>query len=189
MIGLNIGGGKNHPRIKNWVIVDLNGKFDIHCDITKQPIPYKNNCIDFVFSSHTLEHIIPQKVDFVLSEFYRVLKPGGAARIIVPDLRAAIKAYIKKDVDFFKQLDCLLREPPPAPIGAQFVSWMYSSKPGDNHNGHCMAYDSDYLFFLLNRAGFKNIYKTKFKKSKFPEMQIDGLDRYPHGSLFIEAVK
>lgn len=41
---------------------------------------------DAVFCSHVLEHLHPYEVPLALGEFYRVLKPGGVAILIVPDL-------------------------------------------------------------------------------------------------------
>lgn len=41
---------------------------------------------DVVYSSHCLEHLPPHRVGPCLEGFRRVLKPGGAAMIFVPDL-------------------------------------------------------------------------------------------------------
>lgn len=41
---------------------------------------------DVVYCCHTLEHVYPHEVPKVLDGFHRVLKPGGRAIIIVPDL-------------------------------------------------------------------------------------------------------
>lgn len=46
---------------------------------------------DVVWCSHALEHIYPHEVPAALSEFLRVLVPGGHAIIFVPDLEG-IKA-------------------------------------------------------------------------------------------------
>ena len=42
---------------------------------------------DLVFSSHCLEHLMPHDVNTALTEFLRVLRPGGGAVILVPDLQ------------------------------------------------------------------------------------------------------
>jgi predicted SAM-dependent methyltransferase len=41
---------------------------------------------DVVYCCHSLEHLYPHDVPRALSEFYRVLRPGGSAVILVPDL-------------------------------------------------------------------------------------------------------
>jgi SAM-dependent methyltransferase len=41
---------------------------------------------DVVFCCHALEHLYPHEVVPALQEFHRVLKPGGSAVILVPDL-------------------------------------------------------------------------------------------------------
>ena len=41
---------------------------------------------DLVFCSHALEHLYPHEVNLALREFCRVLRPGGIAVILVPDL-------------------------------------------------------------------------------------------------------
>lgn len=42
---------------------------------------------DAVFCNNALEHLYPHEVNKALREFYRVLKPGGGAIILVPDLQ------------------------------------------------------------------------------------------------------
>lgn len=41
---------------------------------------------DAVYSNHCLEHLYPHEVPVALSEFHRVLHPGGHVLIFVPDL-------------------------------------------------------------------------------------------------------
>ncbi len=41
---------------------------------------------DVAYSAHTLEHLYEHEVPVALNEFKRVLKPGGAIIIFVPDL-------------------------------------------------------------------------------------------------------
>ena len=41
---------------------------------------------DVIYCSHSLEHLYPHEVPKTLAEFHRVLKPGGRAIVLVPDL-------------------------------------------------------------------------------------------------------
>ncbi len=41
---------------------------------------------DALLCSHALEHLYPHDVPRALAEFHRVLRPGGAAIVLVPDL-------------------------------------------------------------------------------------------------------
>jgi SAM-dependent methyltransferase len=61
---------------------------DVVASITDMtPIP--DGSVDAVWSSHNMEHLYPHEVPVALTEFRRVLKPGGFALITVPDLQAA----------------------------------------------------------------------------------------------------
>ncbi|MCK4798612.1 MAG: methyltransferase domain-containing protein, partial [Spirochaetes bacterium] len=57
MIKLNIGGGKGHPPMNDWIIVDIRDTADIKVDLTKEYLPFKDNEVDIIFCSHMLEHI------------------------------------------------------------------------------------------------------------------------------------
>jgi predicted SAM-dependent methyltransferase len=45
--------------------------------------------VDAVYSSHNLEHLHAYEVPIAMREFLRVLRPGGVAVIVVPDLQMA----------------------------------------------------------------------------------------------------
>jgi predicted SAM-dependent methyltransferase len=77
----------------------------IYCD-ARYRIPLSNESVDNIYCSHTLEHFTFNDADLVLKEFYRVLKPGGGIRIIVPNLRLKIEDYhqSKDGDDFFFKL-------------------------------------------------------------------------------------
>jgi predicted SAM-dependent methyltransferase len=51
---------------------------DMHC------IP--DNSFDAIYTSHTLEHLYPHDVRRCLTNFNRILRPGGIVMVIVPDL-------------------------------------------------------------------------------------------------------
>jgi predicted SAM-dependent methyltransferase len=48
---------------------------------------------DLVYASHCLEHFSHRQVNAVLTEWYRVLKPGGILRLGVPDFDQLVAVY------------------------------------------------------------------------------------------------
>ena len=81
---LDIGGGKEpregYTNVDGYVI----GPDVINADAGDLPFP--DNSIEAINSSHNLEHIEKRKVVPTLKEFYRVLQPGGVLEIEVPSL-------------------------------------------------------------------------------------------------------
>jgi len=55
---------------------------DIVRDVEKQGIPFGDNTIDFIFSSHFMEHV--GNLIFVIEECWRVLKRKGILEMICP---------------------------------------------------------------------------------------------------------
>ncbi len=64
-------GLDSRPEVNPDIITDLEGK-----------IPLPDNSVDCVYANHFLEHV--EKLEEVMSEIYRILKPDGRLRIFVP---------------------------------------------------------------------------------------------------------
>lgn len=71
------------------VRLDANAKCEPDIVASVTDIGGDDEQFDIVYCSHVLEHVYPHEVHKVVSEFHRVLKPGGKAIIIVPDLEDA----------------------------------------------------------------------------------------------------
>jgi len=57
----------------------------------EEPLPFKDNYFDVVFSKSVLEHFYyPEKL---VLEIYRILKPGGLVITMVPDWEAVYKTF------------------------------------------------------------------------------------------------
>ena len=54
-------------------------------DIRNDALPFPDNSVTSVYCSHVIEHIENKFIEHLFSEIYRVLKPGGCARICCPD--------------------------------------------------------------------------------------------------------
>lgn len=85
--------GKPLAKIFNPVGYDSNNL--IYMNLNKN-WRYKSSSVDIVYASHLFEHLTLQSADLFLKEAYRVLKPGGVMRIVVPDLYQIVKKYINE---------------------------------------------------------------------------------------------
>jgi len=101
---------------------------------------------DYVYTSHTLEHLYQYDVDKALSEFKRVLKPGGSAIIFVPDVEG---------------VTCnneTLYESPAGPIcGLDLYYGLTRYVEMNEHYAHHTAFVRETLEAALERAGFDRV--------------------------------
>lgn len=52
----------------------------------EEPLPYANECAEFVYCSHVAEHVTCHEAFGFFKEVHRILKPGGIFRVVVPAL-------------------------------------------------------------------------------------------------------
>jgi predicted SAM-dependent methyltransferase len=64
------------------------------CDI-RRPLRLPTASFDVVYANHVLEHLTPDEARKFVAEVYRVLKPNGLCRVVVPDLETACIEYLK----------------------------------------------------------------------------------------------
>jgi predicted SAM-dependent methyltransferase len=156
---VDIAAGQNYT--EGWTHVDFyrspfrfrsrlrkrKRKPEVETDL-RFPLLCSDNCVDGIFSSHTLEHLYPNHGWQLLSEMYRILKPGKWLRIIVPDLKIAIDYYngqatnieMEKRYKYKAEAICRVTQ------GA----------------GHHSGYDEELLTVALKAQGFINIRKVEF---------------------------
>lgn len=101
---LNVGCGKK--ALSGWVNLDaVDGPgVDVVAEITDLPMQ-ENSCQE-VMAIHVLEHLYPWDADVALSEFMRVLAPGGRLVLELPDFRKCC-LNIANDVRHHKHPDLL----------------------------------------------------------------------------------
>lgn len=104
---LNLGcGGCFH---RDWVNLDLNPQDAAvkRHDLAK-PLPFDDRSCDVVYHSHVLEHIPRTHGSAFLAECFRVLRPGGVIRVVVPDLERIIQDYQQAVEDLDSNTDAQL---------------------------------------------------------------------------------
>ena len=91
---VNLGCGSRYH--KDWINIDFvsNNKYILGYDLLKG-IPYKDNTFDVVYHFHLIEHFSRTEASDFIKECYRVLKPKGIIRVVVPDLEAIVNNYQK----------------------------------------------------------------------------------------------
>jgi SAM-dependent methyltransferase len=63
----------------------------LQSDLENEPLPYKDDSFDVVFSKSVLEHFYyPEKL---VQEVYRILNPGGLVITMVPDWESVYKTF------------------------------------------------------------------------------------------------
>lgn len=97
-----------------------------------------------VFCSHALEHLYPHEVYPALCEFKRVLKPGGVAIILVPDLEG-VKPTNEVLLDYHLG---------PTVTGLHLFYGDHRQIPEFPHMAHHCGFVSETLRYALESAGF-----------------------------------
>ncbi|WP_026072282.1 class I SAM-dependent methyltransferase [Nodosilinea nodulosa] len=90
---LNLGCGTRFR--PDWVNLDsiAHSSGIIKHDLQKG-IPFDDDSFDVVYHSHVLEHF-PRAAGYqFMQECYRVLRPQGTVRVVVPDLEQITRAYL-----------------------------------------------------------------------------------------------
>lgn len=128
-IKLNLGGGSTHvPGYRN---------IDIKNGQLAYPLEFADNSVAEIRASHIVEHWPFKETLNVLTEWVRVLAPGGWLKIAVPDFEWIAQAYLEKQQ---------------VPLQAYVVG-----SQTDDHDFHKAVFDKPSLRQLMTDAGLINI--------------------------------
>ena len=138
-------------------------------------IPFKENSISFIFSSNFLEHLSEKEGKNLLKECYRVLKPKGKIRIIVPDLDDEVEKMKDKIDEYMKDRDV-----------DHLQEYLTFNKRNRNYfSFHKRMYNFEELRKILQEEGFKKIKKSKPHEDGFSHIK----DFDPSFGLIVQAEK
>lgn len=90
---LNLGCGNRF--LEEWINVDFfSNSLYVAPHNLLEGIPFEDGSADVVYHSHVLEHFNKEDGKIFLKECFRVLKPNGIVRIVVPDLEQIVRQYL-----------------------------------------------------------------------------------------------
>jgi SAM-dependent methyltransferase len=129
---------------------------DIVASITDMtPVP--DASVDAVYSHHNIEHVFAHEVSLALKEFFRVLRPGGEALVVTPDLQNVARAIASGRLE-----DPLYRSPA-GNITALDVVYGYriDIATGREYMAHRTGFTRGTLARRLGAAGFVDVEVTR----------------------------
>lgn len=161
--------------------LDWSPEITLH-DLTR-PFPWKDDSVDFVYSSHTLEHLDRSHGVAFLAECFRVLRVGGRVRIVVPDLAALVEEYqtgrLPADL-FVQRLGVSVQEPGDGPVKRRLAFLV--------RYPHACMYDRDALLAAMRNAGFEAEPRDPFD-SALPGIRDIEIEDRTRGAVIVEGTK
>ncbi|OGF67035.1 MAG: hypothetical protein A2Y62_10800 [Candidatus Fischerbacteria bacterium RBG_13_37_8] len=161
-----ISGSKKIYSLEDYCSILKNYVF-IHHKL-EYGIPFPDESIDYLYSSHLLEHLFNKNAKMLLHEAYRVLKKQGYFRLCVPDLEYIISLYKKGQKE-------------------ESLQYFFPDSKSGCLSSHKYLYDYELLHILLKESGFIKIQRCSYKIGDTPDIEI--LDNKPEETLYIEAKK
>lgn len=96
-VKLNLGcGGKPEPGYTNCDLFPGPGIDEV---FSLDEIPYADSTVDEITSEHALEHLPRPRSHAAITEWARVLKPGGVLKLKIPDIELCCEHYLKDIVN------------------------------------------------------------------------------------------
>ncbi|MBI1912003.1 MAG: methyltransferase domain-containing protein [Deltaproteobacteria bacterium] len=173
-IKIEIGAGKDRG-MEGWTSVDMNDDCALNLDLLK-PIPFPDDSVSMIYSSHVLEHFKISEIFSLLSECKRILKPNGIFSAAVPNARIYIEAYQNPGA-FDPEKFCGHK---PAFNYNSKIDYLNYMAYMDGH--HRYMFDEENILAILKKAGFKNPRLREFD----PELDLKVRDSQ---SIYVIAEK
>lgn len=172
---LNLGCGTTFH--KDWTNVDFQSTGEgVIAHNLVEGVPFENDRFRVVYHSHVLEHFARHEAERFMAECYRVLKPGGVLRVVIPDLEQIARCYISQlekalqgDKDAEKNYDWMMLE-------------MYDQVARDREGGEMLEYlkrldiDEDFVYKRIGDEG-----------RKLRKMLLSAPDKAEHESVIMRS--
>lgn len=181
---LHIGGG--WTLFEGWLNTDIETIPGVMWMDATQRFPFADETFQYIYSEHMIEHVPYEKGAYMLRECYRVMRPGGAIRMITPDLSVILALHSRElsaEQERYLQWFCQTFVPERPPSAASAINAMVRLW------GHQFIYDEQTLAGAMRSAGFNSITRYPISRSGYPHFNhLVHEQRYPEGLLNYESV-
>jgi predicted SAM-dependent methyltransferase len=205
---LNLGGGM-HWSQEGWLNLDKaqNG-YELRTQSLKE---WADNSVDLMYSSHCIEHVEWEYVNPYLKMIYRVLKPGGVIRFVIPDidimweiLRTNDKARMNLNDNYY--VGPKATRPVMVDIRELF-GWDASNTKFLENTMHRSFFNESILGIMVTNTGFSKIERKKepndseipdfrdnparYNGEQKPRLFLGGFDNVDHHNIssYFEVTK
>ena len=153
---------------------------DIVWQDASKGLPYADQSVDKIYSSHALEHLDKKRGEALLRGCFRVLKRGGVFRLVVPDLEYHARRYLQRVSN---------GGPSDRAAHDDFLWNIYGAYLEKRRYGasHRYMYDWPTLQLVLSEIGFSRVLRQDFQTGL--DRELCSLDNRPEESLHIDAIK
>lgn len=129
-------------------------------------IPLADASVDLVYHSHFLEHLDYAEGVAMLKEIHRVLVPGGVHRVLVPDLKKWVNAYLNDDllIQEYRKVGVQVKE-----LSHPTACTVLMGMVHGHH--HKFIWDFETLEYYLRETGFRFIEETMYQQSCIVEIK------------------
>lgn len=168
-------------------------------DIRKS-LPFRDGSVAAIYASHVLEHLYREEGQSLMAESFRILRPGGVLRVVVPDLRAIAEDYLGNGASKNREAASASLRPAdllnqrllmrwPSPQSSNLLYRVYSS--WQDFHSHKWMYDEDSLVTLFARTGFVEIERRDCYQSRIAHIrEVEDASRISDGAgVCVEGVK
>jgi predicted SAM-dependent methyltransferase len=153
----------------------------------RRRLPFADGSVACIYAGELWEHLVPQDAEALTAECHRVLSPGGVLRLCVPDGPTFWERYL----ELYRDAKDRGRDPHhlsnlKAHVGMYFhdICTRRTILRSMGHY-HKWQYDDLQLVDLLERAGFADVERAEFHRSRMPD--VASVERSDF--LIVEGVK
>lgn len=117
--------------------------------------------VDAVYCSHNLEHYYEHELETVLSGFLHILKSGGFAHIVVPDIEAVIDTVAREKIGLTDHLYVTGSGIPIRPLDVIYGWSKEIRESGQDYFSHKTGFSEATLTKKLRESGFSKVASTR----------------------------